>query len=97
MSYVGIDPPGMAEAEAGKENALKGVSVAVGDWLADPHGRGEKLRGKRLKRNPLNTWQGIFPKGFDGAAMSGLVTAGENSTETLVDDAPRPWDQDQAK
>jgi hypothetical protein len=73
------------------------VSVAVGDWLADPHGRGEKLRGKRLKRNPLDAWQGIFPKDFDGAAMSGLVTSGEGSTETLADDAARPWGQDHGR
>ena len=89
-SFIGIDPPGMAAGEADKAGALKGVSEAVGDWLSDPHGRGEKLRGKRMKRNPWVTWQGVFCQ--DVQESSGLKTVGTGDEETLVDDAPRPWD-----
>lgn len=91
VSFVGIDPPSMAASESGKEDAIKGVAKAVGDWLDDPHGRGEKLRGKRTKRNPYGVWQGVFEKDFGTKEWSQLGTTGEGDTETLVDDAKRPW------
>lgn len=91
--FVGIDPPGMQPASGvAKHDAVQGVAAAVGDWAADPHGRGEKLRGKRTGRNPHGVWQGVFEAGFDGRkGESRLITEGEGDRETLVDSAPRPW------
>ncbi|KAK5992191.1 hypothetical protein PT974_05592 [Cladobotryum mycophilum] len=92
VSFLGIDPPGMSLGEEGKESALKGVGQAMDDWTADPHGRGEKLAGKRAKRNPWGTWQGVSPEDVkNGVAKGGLVTRGEGEEETLVEDAERPW------
>lgn len=90
-AFVGIDPPGMASGE--NEDAIKGVGQAVDDWTADPHGRGEKLAGKRAKRNPWGVWQGVFEEkvGKDDSTMGKLVTEGVGEKETLVEDAPRPW------
>jgi hypothetical protein len=87
--FVGIDPPGMVNGE--NEAAMKGVGQAVDEWTADPHGRGEKLAGKRAKRNPWAVWQGVFEKETDESSKGGLVTKGQGEMETLVDDAPRPW------
>ncbi|PNP57597.1 hypothetical protein THARTR1_02595 [Trichoderma harzianum] len=91
-AFVGIDPPGMASGE--NEAAIKGVGQAVDDWIADPHGRREKLAGKRAKRNPWRAWQGVFEEkiGKDDSAKGELVTQGAGEKETLVEDAPRPWE-----
>lgn len=86
---MGIDPPGMINGE--NEAAMKGVGQAVDEWTADPHGRGEKLAGKRAKRNPWGVWQGVFEENADGSGKGGLVTQGKGEMESLVDDAPRPW------
>ncbi|KAF4120039.1 DUF218 domain, partial [Geosmithia morbida] len=59
LDYVGIDPPGLD----GKTDAVVGVAAAVGDWADDPHGRGDKLRGKRTGRNPHGVWQGVYERG----------------------------------
>jgi hypothetical protein len=91
FTFVGINPPGMTEAGGGKDDAVQGVAMAVGDWLDDPHGRGEKLRGKRTRRNPYGTWQGVFEEGSQGKEMSELYTTGEGDQESLIDDAVRPW------
>lgn len=90
VKFVGIDPPGMAaavvgvEVADGKEEALKGVGLAMGEWREDPHGRGESLAGKRRKRNPWDTRQGVFV--LDGNT-GGLVIVGDG----LDEQAPRPW------
>ena len=91
VSFVGIDPPSMAASEMGKEDAIKGVAMAVGDWLDDPHGRGEKLKGKRRKRNPYCVWQGVFEQDSEARGRSQLETMGEGDMETLADNATRPW------
>ncbi|PTB41082.1 hypothetical protein M441DRAFT_140833 [Trichoderma asperellum CBS 433.97] len=88
-TFLGIDPPGMINGE--NEAAMKGVGQAVDEWTADPHGRGEKLAGKRARRNPWGMWQGVFEEQVDGPRKGGLVTEGIGEMETLVDDAPRPW------
>jgi hypothetical protein len=87
--FVGIDPPGMVSGE--NEAGMKGVGQAVDEWTADPHGREEKLAGKRAKRNPWGVWQGVFEEVIDDTGKGGLVTEGKGEKETLVDDAPRPW------
>ncbi|KAH6604536.1 hypothetical protein Trco_006243 [Trichoderma cornu-damae] len=89
-AFIGIDPPGMVSGE--NEAAIRGAAQAVEEWAADPHGRGEKLAGKRAARNPWGVWQGVFEETInDGAGRGGLVTTGIGGNETLVDDAPRPW------
>ncbi|KPM34152.1 hypothetical protein AK830_g12418 [Neonectria ditissima] len=40
VSFVGIDPPGMAAGDQDKQDAMKGVAAAMGEWTSDPHGRG---------------------------------------------------------
>ncbi|KAM0485455.1 hypothetical protein ACHAPX_001441 [Trichoderma viride] len=87
--FLGIDPPGMVSGE--NEVAMKGVGQAVDEWTADPHGRGERLAGKRARRNPWAVWQEIFGEEVDEFSKGGLITRGEGEMETLVDDAPRPW------
>lgn len=93
VSFVGIDPPGMANAGAGdgeKKDAIRGVAQAEDDWLADPHGRDRKLARKRAIRNPWAVDQSVF--GDRGVGETGgLVMRGDGWEETLVDDAPRPW------
>lgn len=91
-TFVGIDPPGMTSGE--NQDAVKGVGQAIDDWTADPHGRGEKLAGKRAKRNPWGVWQGVFGDTVerDDVRRGRLVTEGEGEKETLVEDASRPWE-----
>ncbi|KAH7325770.1 hypothetical protein B0I35DRAFT_474507 [Stachybotrys elegans] len=91
VRFVGVDPPGMVAGD--KPEAMKGVGAAVDDWRRDPHGRGERLRGKRHARNPWGVWQGVWREEVDVKEKdkAGLVTAGEGEEETLVDDAIRPW------
>lgn len=90
VNFIGIDPPGMTAAVNGvrvgdgKEEALKGVGLAMGEWREDPHGRGESLAGKRRKRNPWNIKQSVFVEDGD---TGGLVIVGE----VLDEQAPRPW------
>jgi hypothetical protein len=98
VDFVGIDPPGMApmtgsvSVDLGKEDAIKGVAQAIGEWMVDPHGRGDSLRGKRKKRNPWGTWQGVFDKDkHEAREKSGLLITGQGDSETLVDAAERPW------
>lgn len=92
VSFKGIDPPGMKPGTGDNVDAMRGVAQAVGEWAADPHGRGESLWGKRQRRNPWATWQGIFGEGQDEArARSGLITKGLEGDETLENSVARPW------
>jgi len=72
VNFIGIDPPGMiaASKDQDKEDAMKGVGLALGEWKDDPHGTGEVLAGKRAKRNPWGVWQGHFPEGFDDSDLA---------------------------
>ncbi|KAF5001897.1 hypothetical protein FGRMN_744 [Fusarium graminum] len=91
VSFVGIDPPGMAAVSRGqdKEEAIKGVGFAMGEWNDDPHGRGESLAGKRAKRNPWAVRQGVFP--CDDCEQGGLGIKIENGSEVLDEKVARPW------
>ncbi|KAK0387282.1 hypothetical protein NLU13_5595 [Sarocladium strictum] len=84
VSFIGIDPPGFDQGD-------EGIGGAENEWREDPHGRGEKLRGKRRKRNPWGQWQGVFDDEQRRTSNGGLITVGDGYEETLVDDAPRPW------
>lgn len=87
VTYVGIDPPDVEE----KEDAMRGAELAVQEWTDDPHGRGDRLAGKRVKRNPWRVWQGVFGESVGEKEKGWLVTRGKGGEETLVDDAKRPW------
>ncbi|KAM0432270.1 hypothetical protein ACHAPT_004810 [Fusarium lateritium] len=95
VSFIGIDPPGMAAASAGvsdgkdKQEAIKGVGLAMGEWRSDPHGRGESLAGKRAKRNPWVVKQHVFPDGC--LDHGGLVIKIQDGSEVMDEEATRPW------
>ncbi|KAJ3529277.1 hypothetical protein NM208_g9839 [Fusarium decemcellulare] len=95
VEFIGIDPPGMVAAAAGKskeedkEEAMKGVGLAMGEWRSDPHGRGESLAGKRAKRNPWAARQDVFPE--EGSDYGGLVVKVEHASEVLDEETARPW------
>lgn len=97
VSFIGIDPPGMvnaataAGASGGKDKgeAIKGVGLAMGQWRSDPHGRGQSLAGKRLKRNPWGASQGVFPD--ERLDRGGLVVKVQDGNEVLDEEAARPW------
>ncbi len=96
VTFLGLDPPGMAPAAGGGGgggvDAMKGVVRAEREWREDPHGRGEALVGKRWRRNPWRVWQGIFDEGEeDIKSRSGLITKGTGEDETLDDGGVRPW------
>jgi hypothetical protein len=82
INFIGIDPPGMVAAskDQDKEDAMKGVGLALGEWKDDPHGTGEVLAGKRAKRNPWGVWQGYFPRDFD---QSEFALETENGSEAF--------------
>ncbi|CAM1500559.1 Fc.00g097210.m01.CDS01 [Cosmosporella sp. VM-42] len=90
VSFVGIDPPGMAAVAKGTEGgedkvqAMEGVGLAMGEWREDPHGRGSSLAGKRAKRNPWDVEQSVFIEDGDRGS---LVL----KEDALHEDAPRPW------
>ncbi|KAH6874771.1 hypothetical protein B0T10DRAFT_414919 [Thelonectria olida] len=96
VSFIGIDPPGMAalavggQGGEGKEEAMKGVGIAMGEWRSDPHGRGASLAGKRTKRNPYGVEQGVFGKDI-GQRRGGLVVKDDGGSEVLDEEAERPW------
>ncbi|KAK7425202.1 hypothetical protein QQX98_000117 [Neonectria punicea] len=89
VSFVGIDPPGMAAGHRDKQGAMEGVVAAMREWTGDPHGRGTSLAGKRVKRNPWGVAQAVFAEG--GSERGGLVVKEEGGAEVLDEDAPRPW------
>ncbi|KAM0555155.1 hypothetical protein ACHAPJ_006507 [Fusarium lateritium] len=91
VTFIGIDPPGMAAVskDHDKQDAMKGVGLALGEWKDDPHGRGESLAGKRAKRNPWAVRQGMFPG--DDCNYGGLVVKLENGSEVIDEEAARPW------
>ncbi|SPJ71439.1 related to DUF218 domain protein [Fusarium torulosum] len=91
VSFIGIDPPGMAAVskDQDKEEAMKGASLALGEWNDDPHGRGESLAGKRAKRNPWGVRQGVFAS--KECDRGRLVVKMENGSEVIDEKAARPW------
>ncbi|KAI1040655.1 hypothetical protein LB505_006499 [Fusarium chuoi] len=91
VTFIGIDPPGMAASlkDQDKEQAMKGAALAMGEWKDDPHGRGESLAGKRVKRNPWSVWQGVFPSEDDD--RGDLVIKMENGSEVIDEKAAQPW------
>lgn len=87
VTFVGIDPPAMAAGD--KQEAMKGVGLAMGEWRNDPHGRGESLAGKRARRNPWVVEQTVFAQKCEDRGGLGLKVLG--GVEVLDEDEPKPW------
>lgn len=82
---MGINPPGVPEVVDNEEKAVE-------EWLLDPQGQSESLRGKRQRRNPWEGAQTLFLS-EDERVRSGIDTRlVENMTEeVLADGGLRPW------
>ncbi|KAH6696975.1 DUF218 domain-containing protein [Plectosphaerella plurivora] len=96
VTYLGINPPGMmasADGAVSKSDAMAGERRAVDEWQRDPHGQGDSLTGKRMRRNVWSISQALFETELEGERVrSGLVTTqSENGDEVLVEDVIRPW------
>lgn len=88
VEFVGIDPPGMLDGS--NEDAIKGVTKAVTEWLEDPHGTGASLAGKRRNRNPWNINQDLLSSDYS-RKCSGVKTLVLEGVELLDPRGPRPW------
>lgn len=94
VRFVGIDPETMqtgTETGTGTGPVWEGVAQAERDWDEDPRGKGEKLAGKRARRNVWGVWQGVFvrPSGdeeeqvpaetddFQGALFADMARGGQ--------------------
>ncbi|KAI0537185.1 DUF218 domain-containing protein [Xylaria digitata] len=60
INFVGINPPGMTDGS--NKAAIPGVMEAVGQWKDDPHGEGDALSSKRMRRNPWSVPQTLTDK-----------------------------------
>ena len=89
MNFVGVDPPGMLDGT--NEAAAKGVAEAVTQWIADLHGKGEILAGKRRKRNPWNISQLLFTSDADRQRSGVQSEIHEDGQEYLIGGSPQPW------
>ncbi|KAI1113566.1 DUF218 domain-containing protein [Nemania sp. NC0429] len=90
VSFVGIDPQGMADGS--NKAAIPGVAAAVRHWKRDPHGKGHALSSKRTWRNPWGISQTLFPTHQD-RSRSGVRSHmhDEHGHEYLIDGVPQPW------
>lgn len=88
VKFLGLNPPGVPEVVGAEERAVE-------EWMRDPQGQSDGLRGKRLKRNPWGVAQTLF-LGDEERKKSDmetrLVDAGDGAQEeVLVDGGLRPW------
>jgi hypothetical protein len=99
VAFVGINAPGMDAVgldEAGggageKEAAWSGVQLALGQWEADPHGVGEELLGKRVKRNCWGVSQRLFLSKEEGERSGVDIRELQDGSEGLLPGGRRPW------
>lgn len=85
VAFVGINPPGVPAVVESEERA-------VDEWLRDPCGQSDGLKGKRVRRNPWGVAQTLFLD-QDERARSGIATrlVDGGKEEVLVDGGLRPW------
>lgn len=88
VGFVGVDPPGMLDGS--NEAAVAGAAHAVAEWTEDPHGVGESLAGKRIRRNPWAVPQDLFVS-EESRRLSGVKTVVVDGVEVLDPDATQPW------
>ncbi|KAH8157235.1 hypothetical protein CIB48_g11017 [Xylaria polymorpha] len=89
VNFVGVDPPGMRDGS--NKAALQGVMEAVTQWKADPHGNGDALSSKRMRRNPWNISQTLFVTDEDRCRSGVHSYISEDGQEYLIDSVPQPW------
>lgn len=90
VRFVGINPPGVPEV-------LDAEEMAVEEWVRDPQGQSEGLRGKRRRRNPWGVVQTLFLEGGE-RTRSGMATEllEDGTEEVLADGGFRPWGRENA-
>lgn len=100
VDFVGVNAPGMDavrldEASGGaaeeKKEAWKGAQLALGQWEADPHGVGEELLGKRVKRNCWGVDQRLFLSEEEQERSGVDVRPILGGSEGLLPGGRRPW------
>lgn len=87
VRFLGTNPPGVPEVLGAEERAVE-------EWMADPQGQSDGLRGKRWKRNPWAVTQTLFlgeAEREKSEVETRLIDAGNGEEETLVDGGLRPW------
>ncbi|KAH6854327.1 Mur ligase [Chaetomium sp. MPI-CAGE-AT-0009] len=88
VAFVGINAPGM---DADKEEAWRGAQLALGQWEADPHGVGEELLGKRVKRNCWGVSQRLFLTKEEEERSGVEIRPIPDGSEGLLPGGRRPW------
>ena len=106
VGFVGVDPPSMVPVAVGgsgaggavveKQAAMAGSLKTADIWALDPHGVGPVLAGKRSGRNPWSISQLLFASDEERIESGLVTTLLKDGTESLVDDAPRPWTMDKS-
>jgi folylpolyglutamate synthase len=89
-----MDAVRLDEASGGaeeKKEAWKGAQLALGQWEADPHGVGEELLGKRVKRNCWAVDQRLFSSKEEQERSGVDIRTIPGGGEGLVPDGRRPW------
>lgn len=94
VDFVGVDPPGMVDGS--NEAAIAGVAEAVRQWKEDPHGEGDALSSKRLRRNPWGISQTLFATEEDRSRSGVRSRILKDEQEYLIDGAPQPWSDEPA-
>ncbi|KAI1274557.1 DUF218 domain-containing protein [Xylaria sp. FL0933] len=89
VNFVGVDPPGMVDGS--NKFAIQGVQEAVDQWKNDPHGEGDALAAKRMRRNPWGISQTLFSTEEERARSGVRSRILENGQEYLIDGIPQPW------
>ncbi|KAI1163042.1 DUF218 domain-containing protein [Nemania serpens] len=91
ISFVGIDPQGMADGS--NKAAISGVVEAVHHWKRDPHGKGDALSSKRTWRNPWGISQTLFlaHKDRSRSGVRSHMHEHRHGQEYLIDGVPQPW------
>ncbi|KAI1429113.1 FolC bifunctional protein [Xylaria sp. FL1777] len=88
VNFVGVDPPGMADGS--NKTAIQGVVEAINQWKDDPHGEGDVLSSKRMRRNPWDISQTLFSTEEDRGRSGVRSRILKDGQEYLVDGVPQP-------
>ncbi|KAI0394296.1 FolC bifunctional protein [Xylariaceae sp. FL0594] len=89
VHFIGADPPGMVDGS--NKDAIEGAREAMSQWDQDPHGKGPILSSKRIRRNPWNAPQTLFPDNQERSRSGVHSEILDDGQEYLVDGASQPW------